>query len=185
MLALPSAVLAQAKLCTADTCTVHVTGNINGYHVQGCGGDYLRFHVRLTSTNPAVTFDDFGSRVLGLEHSTIPEGGRNQLEWRREGRPWADVGGASIGFATGSVDQDLTLDIRPRAGAVIRGFGQGWGGGMMSYGIDDVISNPKLFSVKLTSVTSFISSGPGCGRSLPAGVNEPHGHVYENGVRIR
>ena len=54
MLALPSAVLAQSRQCTAQTCTVHVTGNINGYHIQGCGGDYLRFHVRLTSTNPAV-----------------------------------------------------------------------------------------------------------------------------------
>ncbi len=171
MLALPSAVLAQSRQCTAQTCTVHVTGNINGYHIQGCGGDYLRFHVRLTSTNPAVTFEDFGSRVLGLFFSTIPVNEKSLLEWRREERGWTDVGNlTNISFGTGAVNRDLTLDIRPKARAVIKGFGQdpnggnAIGSGMMSFKINEVRANPKLFTEKLTSVHSFISTGEGCGR---------------------
>ncbi len=171
MLALPSAVLAQTRLCTVQTCTVHVTGNINGYLVEGCGGDYLRYHVRLSSTNPAVTFDDFGSRVFGLFFSTIPGNERSLLEWRRGSGRWNNVGNlTNISFATGSTDEDLILDIRPKAGAMIKGFGQdpnggnAIGSGMMSFKINEIRSNPKLFTEKLTSVHSFISTGEGCGR---------------------
>ena len=144
-----------------------VTGNINGYHIQGCGGDYLRFHVRRETTNPAITsYTSFGGISLDVYHSTIMPGGAEsdsyeltQLEWRREGRGWQDVTGPRIGLAVPGLDRDTTLDIRPRAGATIRGFAAG----MMSYAIDEVgRPNRTNYSTRLTAVNSFISTGEGC-----------------------
>ncbi len=63
------------------------------------------------------------------------------------------------GVAVSRLGTDITLDIRPRAGARIRGFG----GGMMSYAIDEVgIPSLNRYSTRLTSVNSFISTGEGC-----------------------
>ena len=188
VLALPSAVMAQ-NACTTGTCTVSVTGNIKGYHVGGCGGDHLRWHVRLSSTNPAVAFRDFGGSTVRIEVRTQPSNEWRQLEWRRVGGAWQNFApsreGGHVTFGTGSVDQDLTLDIRPKAGAVIKGFGAGIGSGMMAFWVDEIRSTPKPYAVRKTSTTAFFSSGPNCGRSLPSGYNEPHGHLYEDGVRIR
>ncbi len=171
------------------TCTVSVTGNINGYHVGGCGGDHLRWHLRLSSTNPAVAFRDFGGSTVRIELKTQPTAEWNQLEWRREGGAWQNLAPSREGgyatFGTGALDQDLALDVRPKAGAVIKGFGGGIGSGMMAVWVDEIRSNPKPYAVRKTSTTAFLSSGEGCGRSLPAGYNEPDGHLYEDGVRIR
>ncbi len=144
-----------------------VTGNINGYHIQGCGGDYLRFHVRRETTNPAITsYTSFGNISLDVYHSTIQPGGgeaqtyeTDQLEWRREGGGWQAVTGPRIGLAVSQLNTDVALDIRPRAGATIRGFAAG----MMSYAIDEV-GRPNLtnYSTRLTAVNSFISTGEGC-----------------------
>ena len=175
--------------CTTGTCTISITGNIIGAHRSGCGGDHLRWHVRLSSTDPADTYDDFGPTSLRIEVKSQPTAEWNQLEWRREGGPWQNLapsqGGGYAFFGTGSVDQDITLDIRPRAGAVIKGFGAGIGSGMMAFWVDEINVNPKLFTERKTSTTAFFSSGEGCGRSLPSGYNEPDGYLYEDGVRIR
>ncbi len=163
-----------------------ITGNINGSHVGGCGGDHLRWHVRLSSTNPAVTYTDFGAAVT-IKTKFEPFTERNQLEWRREGGTWINLpstlNGGFVLFGTGDLDQDFTLDIRPKAGAVIKGFGQGIGSGMMAFWIDDNPNN--LFTIRKTRTNGFFSSGEGCGRSLPSGYNDPDGHVHEDGVRIR
>ncbi len=158
---------AQTPQCTKQTCTVVVTGNINGYHIQGCGGDYLRYHVRRETTNPAITsYTSFGNITLDIYHSTINTSGResetyeiNQLEWRRDGGSWQAITGPRIGLAVSELNTDVTLDIRPRARATIRGFAAG----MMSYAINEV-GRPNLtrYSTRLTSVNSFISTGEGC-----------------------
>ncbi len=188
VLALPSAVMAQ-NACTTGTCTISVTGNINGYHVGGCGGDHLRWHLRLSSTNPAVAFRDFGGSTVRIEVKSQPTTEWNQLEWRREGGAWQNLAPSREGgyatFGTGALDQDLTLDIRAGAGAVIKGFGGNIGSGMMAVWIDEIRSNPKPYAVRKSRTTAFFSSGEGCGRSLPSGYNEPDGHLYEDGVRIR
>ncbi len=187
-LALPSAVMAQ-NACTTGTCTVSITGNINGSDMSGCGDDYLRWHVRLSSTNSAVTFRDFGGSTIRIEVRSQPSTEWNQLEWRREGGAWQNLApsldGGYATFGTGSLDRNLALDIRPKAGAVIKGFGGGIGSGMMAFWVDEIRANPKPFAVRKTSTTAFFSSGEGCGRSLPSGYNEPDGHLYEDGVRIR
>ncbi len=188
LLALPSAVMAQ-NACTTGTCTVSITGNINGSDMSGCGGDHLRWHVRLSSTNPAVGYTDFGASTLRIELKSQPTAEWNQLEWRREGGAWGILSpsrdGGYVFFGTGALDQDFTLDIRPKAGAVIKGFGNGIGSGMMAFWVDGINNPSQPFAVRKTSTTAFFSSGEGCGRSLPSGYNEPDGHVYEDGVRIR
>ena len=69
-IALPAT--AQTPSCTKQTCTVVVTGNI----IEGCGGDYLRFHLRRETTNPAITtYTSFGNVILDVFHSTILPGG--------------------------------------------------------------------------------------------------------------
>ncbi len=175
--------------CTPATCTVSATGNINGNYLSGCGGDHLRWHVRLSSTNRNVLYTDFGGSTVRIEVKTQPTAEWNQLEWRRQGRAWQNFApGRDAGYATfgtGALDTDFTLDIRPRAGAVIKGFGAGIGSGMMAFWVDEITRTPKLFADRKTSTTAFFSSGEGCGRSLPSGYNEPDGHVYEDGVRIR
>ncbi len=166
-----------------------VTGNINGYHVGGCGGDHLRWHLRLSSTNPAVGYRDFGAATVRIEVKTQPATEWNQLEWRREGGVWQNLAPSREGgyatFGTGALDYDYTLDIRPKAGAVIKGFGGGIGSGMMAFWVDGINNTPQPFAVRKARSAAFFSSGEGCGRSLPSGYNEPDGHVYEDGVRIR
>ena len=168
MLALTMAPPVTAQTCTKEICTVVVTGNINGYQIQGCGNDYLRYHVRRETTNPAITsYTSFGNINLDIFGTTIMPGNGaesttyelNQLEWRRGGGIWNPVSGNRIGLTVSGLNTDTTLDIRPKAGPTIRGFAAG----MMSYAIDDVgIKNLRNYSTRLTAVNSFISTGKGC-----------------------
>ncbi len=91
----------------------------------------------------------------------------------------------SRGAAFDILKQGVDRGSRVSERTSIKGLGAGIGSGMMAFWVSEITANTKPFAVRKTSNSAFFSSGEGCGRSLPSGYNDPDGHVYEDGVRIR
>ena len=110
--------------CTPQTCTVSLHSVSGHVAVSGCGNRVSRpgrMRVELSTTNPAVTREDFLPKTYSIypesEHRTSTFG---DYEWRKPGdsswTPAAGIGYIISGYRPDKIGTNI-IEVRPAAGA--------------------------------------------------------------------